>query len=665
MKYIIILLMLALAHCKLKAQRIAYIDSLKAALSRAPEDTAKVYLFYNISWSNVYSYPDTALHYANAGVELATKLDFKRGRIMNLFAVGEAYAMKGNYVKSLEIKLRALRESEALGDAWYISGSNSMLGGTYSYAGDYQKALYYFKKAKEDSAYFKGVKKYILGQIGECYLNSNQLDSAEYYLMQAYELDIKDQDHWTVPYFSLAILSEKKGNYERALDLYRMGKSIIGAEQYAIPIGYSGMAAVFNKMGMQDSAIYYSSIAVNELNRSFYPEVVNAARTLVSIFNSKGAFDSAFKYQEIMLTAQDSLFSQEKTRQIQNLSFNEQLHQQEVLAQQKQYRNTVRLYALLGIGVILLVVALILWRNFQHKQKAFALLQKQKKETEQQKAKAEQAYEELKATQAQLIQSEKMASLGELTAGIAHEIQNPLNFVNNFSELSKELVTELEEALRANQKEDAFILATDVQNNLEKIAFHGRRADSIVKGMLLHSRSGSAIEEMVDINSLVDEYLRLSYHGLRAKDKSFTAAFTTDFDDTIGKIEVVPQEIGRVLLNLYNNAFYAVTEKKKQVGDSFDPLVAVSTKKDGNRVKITVRDNGTGIPPNALDKIFQPFFTTKPTGQGTGLGLSLSYDIITKGHSGDMEVDSEEGKYTQFTIRLPVRSAKTEPITQP
>jgi len=274
-------------------------------------------------------------------------------------------------------------------------------------------------------------------------------------------------------------------------------------------------------------------------------------------------------------------------------------------------------------------------------------------ELRKQKEELENTLNELKATQAQLIHSEKMASLGELTAGIAHEIQNPLNFVNNFSEVSNELLDEMKEELIKGNREDAITIAEDVKQNLQKINHHGKRADAIVKGMLQHSRSSSGAKDLTDINALADEYLRLAYHGLRAKDKTFNAKFITAFDESLEKINIVPQEIGRVILNLINNAFYAVTEKKKLALANYEPTVTVSTRKMDDAVQIKVSDNGNGIPQNIIDKIFQPFFTTKPTGEGTGLGLSLSYDIITKGHGGELKVETKENEGTTFIILLP------------
>jgi signal transduction histidine kinase/streptogramin lyase len=264
----------------------------------------------------------------------------------------------------------------------------------------------------------------------------------------------------------------------------------------------------------------------------------------------------------------------------------------------------------------------------------------------------QKSLEDLKSTQTQLIQSEKMASLGELTAGIAHEIQNPLNFVNNFSEVNTELIEEMKNELANGNNQQAIEIAEDIKGNQEKINFHGKRADAIVKGMLQHSRSSSGQKEPTDMNTLADEYLRLSYHGLRAKDKSFNADMKTDFDGNLGKVNVIQQDMGRVLLNLFNNAFYAVTQKKKSDIQGYEPTVSVSTKKTGSFVEIRVKDNGNGIPKKVLDKIFQPFFTTKPTGEGTGLGLSLSYDIV-KAHHGELKVETKEGEGTEFIVVLP------------
>jgi two-component system, NtrC family, sensor kinase len=283
-----------------------------------------------------------------------------------------------------------------------------------------------------------------------------------------------------------------------------------------------------------------------------------------------------------------------------------------------------------------------------------AIVAERTAEITKQKDELQLALDRLTATQTQLIHAEKMASLGELTAGIAHEIQNPLNFVNNFSEVSHELLDEMRAGLDKGDINEAKAIANDVKQNLEKINYHGKRADAIVKGMLQHSRSSSGQKELTDINELAEEYLRLSYHGLRAKDKSFNAKFETDFDPAIEKINIIPQDIGRVILNLINNAFYEVNEKQKLKIPGYEPTVIVNSKKVNGKVELRVIDNGNGISQKVLEKIFQPFFTTKPTGQGTGLGLSLSYDIITKGHGGELKVETKNGKGSEFIIILPL-----------
>jgi signal transduction histidine kinase len=370
--------------------------------------------------------------------------------------------------------------------------------------------------------------------------------------------------------------------------------------------------------------------------------MMNAAELLAEIYYAKKQPDSAYQYLKQSILLKDSLFGSEKVARVQNLSLKESLLKQQQEQTKKeavqQYKSRIKIYSLAAGLTGLLILIFILYRN--NRQRYFA------------NRKIEKAYTDLKSTQSQLIQSEKMASLGELTAGIAHEIQNPLNFVNNFSEVSKELLDEMIAELENDNKKDAIVIADDVKQNLDKILHHGKQADGIVKGMLQHSRISTGLKEPTDINKLADEYLRLAFHGLRAKDKSFNAILKTDYDNSIGTINIIPQEIGRVILNLITNAFYAVVEKKKQQLDDYEPAVSVNTIKINNEIEIRVKDNGNGIQPKVLDKIFQPFFTTKPTGQGTGLGLSLSYDII-KAHGGELMVETKEGEGAEFIIELP------------
>ncbi len=356
----------------------------------------------------------------------------------------------------------------------------------------------------------------------------------------------------------------------------------------------------------------------------------------------------------------DSLNNKEKIKQFRHIGFDEQLKLEELEKEKIQTQSKIRTYSVLAGLAVIFIIAIIIRRNNRQKQKANQVLEK--------------TLTDLKSTQTQLIQSEKMASLGELTAGIAHEIQNPLNFVNNFSELSNELITEMTEEIDRGNTAEVKAIASDIKQNLEKINHHGKRAAAIVKGMLQHSRTTSTAKEPTDINVLAEEYLRLAYHGLRAKDKSYNAILQTTFDAGIGKINVIPQDIGWIILNVINNAFYAVhakssaialakdealaeanavNEKKKLLGDNYESTVSLTTIRTGDTVEIIVADNRNGIPQKVVDKIFQPFFTTKPMGQGTGLGLSLSYDII-KAHGGEIKVNSNEEVGTEFTILLPL-----------
>jgi signal transduction histidine kinase len=430
--------------------------------------------------------------------------------------------------------------------------------------------------------------------------------------------------------------------------------------QNALARTYRDLTNFYIQKENKDSALYYAWQAANIHIPLFPMDLGDDFENLAKSYALKHQQDSAYKYQGIALATYDSLYKNriKGLTGFQQLSFDQQLQLQQLEAEKIAAQNRYRIYGLLaGLGVILLI-GLFLYRNNQQQRKANQRLQQQKQETEEQKQKAEKAYQELKTTQGQLIQSEKMASLGELTAGIAHEIQNPLNFVNNFSEVNKELIEELKsERSKVKGERDERLedeLLNDIAENEQKINQHGKRADAIVKGMLQHSRASTGKKEPTDINALADEYVRLAYHGLRAKDKNFNATIETHFDETVGKIQVVPQDIGRVLLNLYNNAFYAVNERQKAEGESFKPVVKIQTKKVDGTVEVVVKDNGNGIPENLINKIFQPFFTTKPTGQGTGLGLSLSYDII-KAHGGEIKVQSKEAQGSEFIVQLPVK----------
>jgi signal transduction histidine kinase len=431
------------------------------------------------------------------------------------------------------------------------------------------------------------------------------------------------------------------GRFELAKKYFSTGvqQSKMYKNTYFLARSYNLLASLFYKLRDPDSCIYYARISLQLCQEHNFSEyALDASSVLTKAFESQNKKDSSYKYTRIVLALKDSVFSPSKMHRFQQFVFNEEQRQQKILDEQKQYKNRIKTYALLSGMIVLLLIAFILWRTNKQKQKAHNQIEK--------------AYKDLKSTQAQLIQQEKMASLGELTAGIAHEIQNPLNFVNNFSEVSNELLDEMKSELTKDNKDDVMAIAADIKQNLEKIVYHGKRADGIVKGMLQHSRSSSGVKESTDINKLADEYLRLAYHGLKAKNKSFNAKFETDFDSSIGKINVVAQDIGRVILNLVNNAFYAVNERSKQGVAGYEPTVIAGTRRLKGRIEISVKDNGYGIPDSIKEKIFQPFFTTKPTGEGTGLGLSLAYDIV-KAHGGEIKVQSKQGEGTEFIVDLP------------
>jgi two-component system, NtrC family, sensor kinase len=483
--------------------------------------------------------------------------------------------------------------------------------------------------------------------IGAVYLDLNILDSALYYERKA--IATNHLTYRPTMYKYIGDVYFREGEMDSASYYYHLGLAL-SKKQNSLSqtiTNLIGLAQVHLLLENKDSSLYYAMAfkkgfvelggnPVKDINIS------NVYELLYRAYQLSGQQGSMLKYLQLAFHTRDSLSKQriQNLTKYQNLSFGEQIHLEELEKEKLRTQNRIRVYSLITGLVFILIVAFILYRNAHQKQKANTVLEK--------------TLADLKAAQSQLVHAEKMASLGELTAGIAHEIQNPLNFINNFSEVSGELIDEMNEELDKGEITEVKEIANDIRQNLEKINHHGKRADAIVKGMLQHSRASSGQKEPTDINALADEYLRLSYHGLRAKDKSFNADFRLEADKNLTKVNVVPQDIGRVLLNLINNAFYAVDKKAKQGIEGFKPVVVITTKKQEDFIVISVKDNGEGVPNEIKDKIFQPFFTTKPTGEGTGLGLSLSYDIVTKGHGGKLNVNSEKGKGTEFIVQLPI-----------
>jgi len=643
-----------------------YIDSLKSVLFTQKEDSNKVKLLTSLSYSYLQYSADTAANYAQKALSLAEKINFERGIYEVELSLTASLMISGNYPLALDHGFKFLTLAQKNNDTMNVSIANAYLGYCYYGLGDYNISLKYYRENFRTAAMCcpDGIH-FAWANLAHVFHNLGHADSAMQYAKKAYAV-VRDVNDTLFVSNILGDAYAGKGNYDSALYQYRL--SISTSIRYHTLLeridGYNGIALVYKTRGIMDSAEWYSKQVLNEKIEKSYPlGLLKATNTLADIYGIQNKPDSALKYLRRAINLKEGLFSREKTMAIQNVAFKEQEKQKEVEAAKLQSQNRLKMYSLLGGLFTLLAIAGLLFRNNRQKQKA--------------NTKIEKAFIELKSTQAQLIQKEKMASLGELTAGIAHEIQNPLNFVNNFSDVNKELLTEMKDEIDKGNLDDAKAIANDIIYNEEKINHHGKRADAIVKGMLQHSQSSSATKEPTDINKLADEYLRLSYHGLRAKDKSFNATMQTNFDETIGNMNIIPQDIGRVLLNLYNNAFYAVDEKKKAIDQGlptferlatlYEPTVSVSTKKVGDTIEIKVTDNGNGIPKKIVDKIFQPFFTTKPTGQGTGLGLSLAYDIV-KAHGGELKVETkvDEGNLdifmksdaTNFIILLPYKTTE-------
>jgi two-component system, NtrC family, sensor kinase len=688
MKFLFVFLMLIGANF-LFSQKMET-DSLTNLLSEEENDSSKLTILNKLIEINIWSNPDEALQFAQQKLLIARRTKQTSVEINALGDNGNIMTVLGDYSHAINFFLQSINLAEKFGGNRAMNYLN--LSEAYKDAGDYNNALLYAYKGKSliDTIRIKDsisifFKEFSLTYIGQVYEKFDRLDSALQYMLKAREMDsiyLGSQSEFTT--LHLGNVYAKKGNAILALKYYREVLVISKRQniQKDLMDAYNGMAKTFNTYRQSDSAVFYANQTLLVGKSTRYPlAILDAVNLLSNIYKSKNILDSTVKYMELSILIKDSLFNREKIREVQNVSFNEQLRQQDIQKEQEQFRSRLKIYALIVTIVIFLLITFFLLRNNRYKQKAYILLQKQKQEIDNQKAKVDETLINLRSTQAQLIQSEKMASLGELTAGIAHEIQNPLNFVNNFAEINNELIKELRnEAINGNLK-DIQSLANDIESNSEKINHHGKRAESIVKGMLQHSRKSTGIKEPTDINALADEYMRLSYHGLRAKDKSFNAEFKMDLDPTLPLVKVIPQDIGRVLLNLFNNAFWAANERRNremEIGEKdessglhssippFLPQVTLTTKNLIDHIEIHIHDNGPGIPPNIIDKIFQPFFTTKPTGQGTGLGLSLAYDII-KAHGGTIvvntfngppcggiKVETKEGYGTEFIIQLPI-----------
>jgi two-component system, NtrC family, sensor kinase len=658
----LLLLFLCLAHGEKGFTQIATeIDSLKKTADTTRSDIIKTDAFTALCFDYFLSEPDSGLYYGKMALDLARKAGYIKGEVHALNGIAAVYSETGNADKSLKNLLEAVRICE---ENHFINGLENTLGNMgsfYGEIGDYKQAIHYYL-ASIDIAGKNNITGNHVGIyhsfLGAAYNEIGMGDSALLYAEKGYEILKKNnaEPNYADAFNVLGdVYLNRPGGAAAALKYYYPALDYARGYRRGDVIASVSLkiAQSFNKSGKADSTLLYAraSLAAAEEIQS-RKLVKDAGEFLAAWWRGRHNTDSALKYLTIVMNAKDSLYTYEKIKNVKDLQFSEHVREQELEAQNQALKNRTRMIILSGVIFIFMLILIALWRNNRLKQRAYNLLATEKAATEAQKEKADRALSELRATQSQLVQAEKMASLGELTAGIAHEIQNPLNFVNNFSELNTELLAELATELESGNTAEAISIAGDLRENEQRISQHGKRAEAIVKAMLQHSQSRTGAKEPADINKLADEYLRLAYHGALAKDKSFAAALHTDFDVNTGMVSVVPQDIGRVLLNIISNAFWAVSEKKKQSGADYEPAVSVSTKKINQYIEIRVSDNGSGVPGKIIDKIFQPFFTTKPTGQGTGLGLSLAYDIV-KAHGGELKVETKEGEGAVFVIMLP------------
>ena len=641
------------------------VDSLKEVLAISTNDTVKMYVNRQLGMYYQENNRMAALFYFEEMLKLAKKTKQKVWEAEALSRNGYVSCLLQNYSGGLKYLLLAKNlasQKDIEKEMWnpgLLSKKNAAydvritvlcdisthLSLVHSFSGDYVKSLEYQRNVQKINEVLKDtvLMSLLFLNMGESYLGLMQLDSAESAFKKSVYYSNKSgyRKYNGLTFYDIGRIYEMRNNDEEAKKYYRLSiKTNIETESPDFEgMGYQALANLSKKAGNVDSALYFSRQALKvyqHINDTL--GLIAAYSSLSSALDASYQMDSAYHYLKKAIILKDALNKEGRIKSFQLAGFNEQLKLEEQKAQQLRTITKIRTWSFIAGIAVLLFMSGFFYRNYRRQRKD--------------KTTIENAFTDLKSIQAQLIQSEKMASLGELTAGIAHEIQNPLNFVNNFSEVNTELIEEMKEQLAMGNQQEAIEIANDIRENELKINHHGKRADAIVKGMLQHSRKSEVVREKTDINALCDEYLRLSYHGMRAKDKNLNADFKTDFDKSAGKINVVPQDIGRVLLNLINNAFYAVNERQKTDGENYKPIVSIQTKKMNNSVEITVTDNGNGIPASIKDKIFQPFFTTKPTGQGTGLGLSLSYDIV-KAHGGEIKVETKQGEGSEFSIQLP------------
>jgi signal transduction histidine kinase/Flp pilus assembly protein TadD len=607
---------------------------------------------------------DTAITFLNEALVMAGKLGEKRQKWVILNNLGTVYSGKGNYLVAYEKYYEALKLAEAGNDKEFVGALFNNLANVFYFQKKYDEAAVYYKKALDLAVEIRDTLSIAIAynNLGEIYLVKKDYKKALRVLNQSLETgkEINNAELRMAAKIAMAQVYGEMDSLSVSENIYN--EVIEESEQFSDALyaayGYLGKAKMILRMGNLDESLHLANRGIAYAEKIGQRNLVrDGYELLAEIYASRGEGMKAFESYRIFKQASDSLSNLEIERAaaLQEASYG--YTKKELEFQRKSIQQRWLIFSAFATVFTLGIVLFISTRSRRKLNKVIHTLNERNLEIENQRSALEDTINKLQSTQAQLVHAEKMASLGELTAGVAHEIQNPLNFVNNFSEVTIELLDELLEEMESGNKQETGIIANDMKQNLEKILLHGKRADAIVKSMLNHSRTSAGKKEPTDLNALCDEYLKLSYHGMRAKDKSFQSHFSTDLDASIGKMDIIPQEIGRVMLNLFNNAFYATSAKKAKNAAGYEPMIKLATLKKGKTIQIIVEDNGPGVPASIMEKIFQPFFTTKPTGSGTGLGLSLSYDIITQVHGGKLNVESEEGQFTRFIIELPVGQA--------
>ena len=631
-------------------QRVA--DSLRIIYNEGMlNDTDRLELLRQLSFNEVKDL-NLSLKYAEELINLSIKTENNKFLHSGYFQKGNKKRLFGDLEEALDAYMKSAETARLENNAGGEGNAYGAIADIYSISNNHPNARLYYNKAiaiLRESNDSVALASFILNA-GEEFMNSQIYDTAYMYFKES-GIIFEKLNYLIGKAYSIGNIGMVYANTGESNLAEKNIKEAIQIledleDYYPICVYLISMADIYIGKGDERAAINYAIKSLTLAQQYGLKEQIrDASLKLSELYERSGNPAESYKYYKNYIIYRDSINNIKTVQSMANLRTDFEVSQKQIevdlLNQQKQNQLWL-LITIAGILFTTFVLLYMFYRNIKNKQKANALLQEQKK-------KVETTLTHLKATQAQLIQSEKMASLGELTAGIAHEIQNPLNFVNNFSEVNQELLEEMNEEIEKGNLVEVKLLVKDVIDNEQKINHHGKRASDIVKGMLQHSRTSNGIKEPTDINALTDEYLRLSYHGLRAKDKSFNADFKTEFDPNLPKINIIPQDIGRVLLNLINNAFYAAPLPPeggfKDPNYIHKPMVIVKTSylppSGGMRgaCLISVKDNGPGIPSSIVDKIFQPFFTTKPTGQGTGLGLSLSYDIV-KAHGGEITVES-------------------------